>query len=193
MRILYLLILILVTPIAQAQDLATVKAQVIAKARENKSLTCDFKVTKTSSLLKAPAVTTGKMSYTKPYTIAWESTSPSQVKFTTDGVTATVEKNGGKKTIDLKQSKMYKRIKKMTGDEIGIESLVASDKFDSQLQESDGWWLIVMTPNKKELIQFTKQIVIHVDKADSAIKVIEFTSKSGDTTTIELLNIQTTK
>lgn len=193
MRIFHLLLILLVSTLAQAQDLAAVRAQVVAKARENKTLSCDFRVTKRSSLLKEPAVTTGHMTYTKPYAIAWQFTSPSQIKFTTDGQTATVTKDGGTKTIDLKQSKMYKRIKKMTGDEVGIESLITSDKFDSRLEQTDDWWLIVLTPNKKELETFAKQVVLHADKKDSTIKVIVLTSKSGDTTTIELTNIKTSK
>lgn len=176
---------------AQKTDIAQVKRDIAASTKDKQTLVCDFVITKRSKMLKDAAVMTGKMAYKKPYQIYWECTSPSKIVFTSDGTQATVEKNGEKKTVDLKSDKVFKRIKKMTTQGIGIESLVESDKFDATLSESDTEWIITMTPNRKELEQFASKIVLHADKMNHVIKTIELTAKNGDSTTIELRNVKT--
>lgn len=176
--------------ISQNADVDEVKSKIIAAAKSKKSVECDFVITKRSKLLKEPAVTTGSMAYRKPYAIYWESATPSKTTFTTDGEKATIKKNGETKTIDLKSNKMFKRIKRMTGDGIGIESLMKSDKFDSTVAEEPTEWVLTLIPDRKEIAQFASQMVLRVDKKDCVVKIIEITSKSGDTTTIELKNIK---
>lgn len=172
---------------ASADD---IKGKIVAAAKSKKSIECDFVITKRSKLLKEPAVTTGNMAYQKPYSIYWESATPSKTIFTTDGEKATIKKDGETKTIDLKSNKMFKRIKRMTGEGIGIESLMKSDKFDTNVAEEPTEWVMTLIPNKKEIAQFASQMVLHIDKKDCVIKIIEITSKSGDTTTVELKNMK---
>lgn len=176
--------------LSQKASVDDVKSKIIAAAKSKKSVECDFVITKFSKLLKEPAVITGNMAYQKPYSIYWESATPSKTIFTTDGENATIKKNGETKTIDLKSSKMFKRIKRMTGEGIGIESLMKSDKFETTVAEEPTKWVMTLTPNKKEIAQFASQMVLHVDKNDCVVKTIEITSKSGDSTTIELKNIK---
>lgn len=176
--------------LSQKAGVDDVKNKIIAAAKSKKSVECDFVITKVSKLLKEPAVITGNMAYQKPYSIYWESATPSKTIFTTDGENATIKKNGETKTIDLKSNKMFKRIKRMTGEGIGLESLMKSDKFETAIVEEPTKWVMTLTPNKKEIAQFASQMVLHVDKKDCVVKTIEITSKSGDTTTIELKNIK---
>lgn len=176
--------------LSQNASVDDVKGKIIAAAKSKKSVECDFVITKVSKLLKEPAVITGNMAYRKPYSIYWESATPSKTIFTTDGEEATIKKDGETKTIDLKSNKMFKRIKRMTGEGIGMESLMKSDKFETTIAEEPTKWVMTLIPNKKEIAQFASQMVLYVDKKDCVVKTIEITSKSGDTTTIELKNIK---
>lgn len=176
---------------SQNSSVADVKSRILAAAKEKKTMECDFVLTKRSQLLKEAAIMTGRMAYQKPDIIYWECVSPGKIVFTSDGKQATIEKDGQKSTIDLKSNRIYKRMKKMLGEGMGIESLVASDKLDAKVDDLTDRWRMTMTPNKKEIEQLASKIVLLVDKSDCTVKTVELTSKNGDFTTIELKNIKT--
>ncbi len=166
----------------------------ICSAMESaKTMACDFTQTKKTKMLKAPMVMKGRLYTRQPNSVRWECEYPNHVTFVTDGKYAKILKDGKLTETDLTGNKIYQRVMRISKGRLSIADLLKSDDFIQTATETTNEWVITLIPQRKELKQVVASITIHADKKDAIAKKIVLTDKNGDTTTIELKNIETNK
>lgn len=88
-----------------------------------KSLTADFKQTKTMKMLGSSMVSTGKMCYASPDKLRWEYTTPYACTLVMNGQKVMFKRNGRKDVMDTQKNKMFREIGRVM-----LGSVVVSSK-----------------------------------------------------------------
>ncbi len=156
-----------------------------------KTMNCDFTQTRKTKMLKDAAVMKGRLYTQQPNKVRWECKYPNHIIFVTDGRNVQTNKDGKTTETDLTKNKIYQRVARITKGKMSIADILKNADFTQTATETANEWVITLIPQKKELKQVIASITIHADKADAIAKKIVLTDKNGDTTTIELKNIET--
>ena len=154
-------------------------------AAAQKSLQCDFVQTKHMKMLGDKMVSRGKMNFTQPDQLRWEYTSPNVFILSLKGKTVTIQKQEGKKMVEVKGNKYMKRLAQLIMGCITGKSLSDAKLFKASVQDSGQTYIVTLIPQKKELSQFCpKMVLTFVKKKEMASRVVMY-EKSGDYTEIE--------
>ncbi len=198
MRVLGLLACLMIgmTSFAQGSkqcDASEISQKVCAAMESAKTMTCDFTQTRKAKMLKDAIVMKGRLYTQQPNMVRWECKQPNSIIFVTDGKNVKVSKDGKLKEANLENNKIYKRVMRLSKGKMSIADILKSGEFIQTATETSSEWVIVLEPQRKELKQVIASITIHADKADAIVRTIILTDKNGDTTTLELKNIETNK
>ncbi len=167
-------------------------SQKVCTAMESaKTMSCDFTQTRKTKMLKDAAVMKGRLYTQQKNKVRWECKYPNHIIFVTDGRNIQINKDGKTTETDLTKNKIYQRVERITKGKMSIADILKSSDFTQTATETANEWVITLIPQRKELKQVIASITIHADKADAIAKKIVLTDKNGDTTTIELKNIET--
>lgn len=172
-------------------DASEISQKVCAAMESAKTMNCDFTQTRKTKMLKDAAVMKGRLYTQQPNKVRWECKYPNHIIFVTDGRNVQTNKDGKTTETDLTKNRIYQRVVKITKGKMSIADILKSSDFTQTATETANEWVITLTPQRKELKQVIASITIHADKADAIAKKIVLTDKNGDTTTIELKNIET--
>ncbi len=195
-RVLGLLACLLIGMTSFAQGVKQIEAseisqKVYAAMKSAKTMSCDFTQTRKTKMLKDAAVMKGRLYTQQPNKVRWECKYPNHIIFVTDGRNVQTNKDGKTTETDLTKNKIYQRVARITKGKMSIADILKSADFTKTATETANEWVITLIPQRKELKQVIASITIHADKADAIAKKIVLTDKNGDTTTIELKNIET--
>ena len=195
-RVLGLLACLLIGMTSFAQGVKQIEAseisqKVCAAMKSAKTMSCDFTQTRKTKMLKEAAVMKGRLYTQQSNMVRWECKYPNHIIFVTDGRNIQINKDGKTTETDLTKNKIYQRVERITKGEMSIADILKSSDFTQTATETANEWVITLIPQRKELKQVIASITIHADKADAIAKKIVLTDKNGDTTTIELKNIET--
>lgn len=164
--------------------------QVCVAAGKLSSLQCDFRQTKQLSLLKTALKSEGKMYYKGGKQLHWEYTSPYTYTFVLSGDKVMLKSAKNTDVIDVRSSKMFQQIARIMMNSVTGRCLTDEKDFKVTMFASGKEWIARLIPCQKELAQMFQEIRLHIDPEQQMVTTVELQEKSGDTTLIEMKNIQ---
>ena len=180
------------TPMASQQvEQAAVRARVNRTAMEMKSLECDFVQTKHLKMLSDKMVSKGRMYYQQKSKLRWEYTSPKKYVFILNDTKVRIINGSRNDVIDTNQSKVFKEIARVMMNSVVGKCLNDDKEYKVDITASGSDWIATLTPQRKNMKQLFKKIVIHFDKQRAMVNRVELLEKNDDRTVIELKNAKT--
>lgn len=190
LHILFLLVLCCPTILAQKVNETEVIRKINSVASAMKTMQCDFVQTKTLKLLNDKMVSRGKMYYQQSDKLRWEYTTPYSYTFILNGQKVQINQGKRSDVIDVNQSKLFKEIARIMMNSVVGKSLSDKKDFQVAISSSSTEWIATLTPQRREMKQMFKKIILHFSKSASMVSTVELVEKKGDTTVIQLKNVK---
>lgn len=172
----------------QAGNPAVMIEEICNAASEIHSLQCKFRQTKNLSLLATEMVSTGRMYY-KEGMLRWEYLSPYRYIFIINGESVLLDSPSGSNVIDTKTNKMFGSIANIMMSSL-TGNIIDTEEFDTLMLEEKEGWIAELTPVKKEMQQFFTKVRLHINPVEKSVEKVELLEKGGDTTLIEMTEIE---
>lgn len=175
-----------------AQSVIEIEAiqEISRVAASIKTLKCDFVQTKTLKMLGDKMISKGLMYCSQPNHLRWEYVSPYTYTFILNENQVLLKKGNRNDIIDVNQNKMFKEIAHIMMNSVLGNCLTDKKDFKVGLSSQDNYYIVTLNPQKKEIKQTFTKIVLHYNRDSSMIVKVDMYEKNGDSTTIELMNIQ---
>ena len=165
-------------------------SQISHVSKETKTLTCDFTMSKKSTLIQEKNESKGKMYFQAPHKLRWEYTSPNKSALIVNEQNVVLKNADGSTNTNV-NTRMLK----------GLSDIIIGTIDGSGLQDEKNFisTLVYMTQSTNYILQLEpkgrlanmyKQIDIVFNKAYLA-ESIELTEKNGDSMTIQFSNHKT--
>lgn len=170
---------------AGAEDL---KARIAEAGQRIAGIECDFVQTRTSALLAEPAVSRGRMSYSRPSRLEWTYQSPVSWSFTVDGDEVTMERDGNTQSFDVNQNRTIKEMSRLIISCIEGASVSDGAVFRTDVADNGRELTVTMVPLRKDMKKMWRKLTLSYEK--DGLKATRFVmdEASGDTTVIEFKN-----
>lgn len=165
-------------------------AFVNASAQMPDHLECDFVQTQHMKMLKEPAVSYGRLSFSSPDKLRWEYVSPFSFAFILDGQNISILKDGKELRNGKEQDKMFRAMAGMMLDCASGKAFDDSDAFDTEEKTEGDIKVVTMVPRQKQLQRFISKFVVNYDVLQNVAVRVEVYLPSGDYTTIEFKNVR---
>lgn len=151
------------------------------------SIQSDFKQEKSLSMLSENIHSTGKFWYQKNNKIRMEYIQPyTYLMILNDGKIFTKEGQKENK-VSASSSKVFQQVNRILIDCVA-GSMMENPDFQSRIFESNGYYLVELSPTAKNLKELYSNINILIDKKDYTASSIEMYELSGDKTIIRFQN-----
>lgn len=173
-----------------AQNTGTdeLKALIVEAGEKIAGIECDFVQTKTSALLAEPAVSKGRMAYSKPSHLEWSYVSPFSYSFIMDGDEVTMEKDGNKQSFDVNQNKTIKEMSKLIISCIEGATISSENMFKTDVADNGKEVVVTLLPLRKDMKKMWKKLTLCYEKEGLRATRFVMDEASGDVTTIEFKN-----
>ncbi|MCL2072944.1 MAG: outer membrane lipoprotein carrier protein LolA [Marinilabiliaceae bacterium] len=172
------------------EEKKSIENKLIESSQNIKSLQCNFKQEKTSTLLTEKSVFTGKLSYNAPLFLKWEYNSPLDFALIIDKNEIYIQNENG---TNSNSNKMFKYLGEMIISVINGNILTDTKNFKTEYynNEKDSETIIVkLIPVQKRVKDIFSAIQIKIDTKNWLANEIFMDEKSGDTTIIFLTHIK---
>lgn len=165
-------------------------SQISQVSKETKTLTCDFTMSKESTLIQDRNESKGKMYFQAPHKLRWEYTSPNKSALIVNEQNVVLKNADGSTNTNV-NTRMLKGLSDIIIGTIDGSGLQDEKNFTSTLvYMSQSTNYILQLEPKGRLANMYKQIDIVFNKAYLA-ESIELTEKNGDSMTIQFSNHKT--
>jgi outer membrane lipoprotein-sorting protein len=178
------------TLIAQSRPIDQVKADIIAFGDRVSSIDCDFVQTKESSLLAAPAKSSGHMTYRRPGYLEWNYVEPNPLTFVADGESVMIRKGDQSEVLGGTQGRMIKEMTRMIIGNIEGSVLANEKMFMAGYDMADGLIAVTLIPQRKDLQKMWSKLVLYYEESSLKATRFEMYESSGDLTVISFKNIK---
>ena len=155
-----------------------------------KTLKCDFVQTKNLQMLGDKMVSKGLMYCSQPSKLKWEYLSPYTYTFILNENQVLLKKGNRNDIIDVNQNKMFKEIARIMMNSVLGKCLTDKKDFKVSLLSQENYYIATLLPQKKEMKQTFTKIILHYNRESSMIVKVDMHERNGDSTIIELINIQ---
>ena len=187
--ILYLVFAVIAPMTALAQSEAQIRQQINQAASQMKSMQCDFVQTKHLKMLNDKMVAKGKMYYRQGNQLRWEYVTPYAYTFILNNNKVLLKNSQRNDVIDVNQNKVFKEIARIMMNSVVGKCLADEKDFKTQISTEGQEWVARLQPLRKDMKQMFQQIILHFDRKQSVVSVVELLEKNGDRTVIELKDI----
>ncbi len=135
-------------------------------------------------------VSRGVMYYGKTGKLRWEYTSPYTYTFLINGTNVMLKSSKKKDVIDIQSSRIFKEIARIMMNSVTGQCLSSKEDFAVTMFRSndDKEWLAELVPQKKQMKQMFSLIRLHIDPKQNVVTKVDMTEKTGDSTSIQLMN-----
>lgn len=174
---------------AQNTDEASIRRKLNEATARITTMECDFVQTKQLSMLQDKMVSKGRMCYKKSDRLRWEYTSPYTYVFILNGKEVLLKNKNRSDIIDVEQNKMFREIVQIMLSSV-VGNCLDDKNFKSSLKATAGEYVATLTPERKNMKQMFRQIVLHFDRKNACVRLVELIEKNDDRTIIELNNIR---
>ena len=187
--ILYLVFAVIAPMTTLAQSEAQIRQQINQAASQMKSMQCDFVQTKHLKMLNDKMVAKGKMYYRQGNQLRWEYVTPYAYTFILNNNKVLLKNSQRNDVIDVNQNKVFKEIARIMMNSVVGKCLADEKDFKTQISTEGQEWVARLQPLRKDMKQMFQQIILHFDRKQSVVSVVELLEKNGDRTVIELKDI----
>ena len=174
---------------AQNTDEAAIRRRLNEATARINALSCDFVQTKHLSVLKDKMVSKGRMCYKKSDRLRWEYTSPYTYIFILNGNEVLLKNKNRSDIIDVDQNRMFREIVQIMLSSV-VGNCLDDKNFKSSLKATAAEYVATLTPQRKNMKQMFREIVLHFDRKNACVRLVELIEKNDDRTIIELNNIR---
>lgn len=164
------------------------KALIVEAGERIAGIECDFVQTKTSALLAEPAVSKGKMVYSKPSHLEWAYVSPFSYSFVMDGDAVTMERDGNKQSFDVNQNKTIKEMSRLIISCIEGATVSNGTMFKTDVTDNGKEIVVTLLPLRKDMKKMWKKLTLYYGKDGLRATRFVMDEASGDNTAIEFKN-----
>lgn len=194
-RLLLILIITLVgnLTISAAINQTQVLKEISVAAASTKTMQCDFVQTKSLKMLGDKMISKGQMWCQNPSLLRWQYNTPYNYTFILNGNTVKIAKGKRRDTIDINKNKMFKEIARIMMNSVLGNVLTDKKDFSASVIARDRYYIVTLVPQKKEMKQMFKSILLHFDTVLKVVTKVEMIEKNGDNTVIQLNNIKVNK
>lgn len=162
----------------------------IARSAESVStLQCDIVQTKHMRMMQRGMVSKGSMKYCRPDRLRWEYASPYTYTFLLCEDKVVLCKDGRKDMVDVARNRVMKELTSVMIGTMTGTALTDADAFDATVADEGRYWVVSLSPKKKDLRRMYTAILLKYNPATGNTERVEMTEKNGDRTLIELKNI----
>ena len=179
--------------VAQSINETEVIQEISSVAASIKTLKCDFIQTKNLKMLGDKLLSKGVMYCSQPNHLRWEYLSPYTYTFILNNTQVLLKKGNRNDIIDVNQNRMFKEIARIMMNCVLGKCLTDKKDFKVSISGLDNFYIVTLIPQKKEMKQTFTKIVLHYNRECSMIVKVSMYEKNGDTTLIELMNINKNK
>lgn len=173
---------------AQNTDEASILRKINEATARITTLSCDFVQTKHLSVLKDKMISKGRMCYKKSDRLRWEYTSPYTYVFVLSGNEVLLKNKSRSDIIDVNQNKMFREIVQIMLSSV-VGNCLDDKNFKSTLSTTATEYVATLVPERKNMKQMFRKIVLRFDRKNACVQCVELTEKNDDRTVIEMNNI----
>lgn len=175
---------------AQTLSEAQIRQKINEVASQMKSMQCDFTQTKNLKMLNDKLVSKGKMYYQQNNKLRWEYVSPYAYIFLLNNSKVYLKSNQHNDVIDVQQNKIFKEIARIMMNSVVGNCLNDDKDFSVKISDIANEYVANLSPLRKDMKQMFQKIILHFNKKNSTVSMVELVEKNGDKTVIELSNVQ---
>lgn len=167
--------------------------RISTRARDVKTLSCDFVQTRVSSMLGEAAVSSGHLDYAAPDCLRWQCTAPADAEYTliVNGDTMAGGTGGAIEVIDLRRgNRSVSEIMHVMMETVTGRALADRSTFTTTVSAgSDDTRVITLTPVRRDMRAIFSRIELTYSTRDDVVTGITLYEKSGDYTSLRFSNI----
>lgn len=130
----------------------------------------------------------GHFWFKKENKLRWQYNEPMKYTIVMNGTKMWIKDEQKVSEFDLKSNRMFKEINDIMSSCLQGNILSKTDKFKIACYESPKFYLVSLTPIKKDMKGFLKNIELYINKKDYSVDRLKMIEPSGDYTSIEFLN-----
>lgn len=175
---------------AQTLSETQIRQKINEVASQMKSMQCDFIQTKNLKMLNDKLVSKGKMYYQQNNKLRWEYVSPYAYIFLLNNSKVYLKSNQHNDVIDVQQNKIFKEIARIMMNSVVGNCLNDDKDFSVEISDIANEYVANLSPLRKDMKQMFQKIILHFNKKNSTVSMVELVEKNGDKTVIELSNVQ---
>ena len=153
----------------------------------NESIQSDFKQEKSLTMLSENINSTGKFWYRKNDKLRMEYIQPYSYLMILNGGKIFIKEGQKENKVSANSNKLFQQVNRILIDCVA-GSMLDNPDFQSRIFESNGFFLVELKPEAKNLKELYKNINIVIDKKDYTATAIEMFELSGDKTIIRFQN-----
>ncbi len=166
-----------------AATINKIKAGVADCAAGTNTISSDFTQEKEMSILNDKIITGGKFYFKKENQLRWEYIHPFSYVITIKGDKITILNEGKISSFNSQSNKIFDEVNKIIiGSVRG--TLLDDDTFSASYTQSNGHYIVRLTPLSPKLKESLQEIVIHFNKKDFSVDRLEMIEQAGDCTKI---------
>lgn len=186
--IIFMSVLSLAGMAQQLSEQDMIKA-IASSAESVSTLQCDIVQTKHMRMMQRGMVSKGSMKYCRPDSLRWEYASPYTYTFLLCEDKVVLCKDGRKDMVDVARNRAMKELTSVMIGAMTGTALTDADAFDATVADEGRYWVVSLSPKKKDLRRMYTAILLKYNPATGNTERVEMTEKNGDRTLIELKNI----
>ena len=166
-----------------AATINKVKSGVADCAARTTTIFSDFTQEKEMSILNDKIITSGKFYFKKEKQLRWEYIHPFSYVITINGDEITIRNDGKISSFNSQSNKIFGEVNKIIiGSVRG--TLLDDDTFSAFYSQSNGNFIVKLTPLSPRLKESLQEIIIHFNKKDFTVDRLEMIEQGGDFTKI---------
>jgi outer membrane lipoprotein-sorting protein len=170
-------------------DVSAFKNEFAIQSKKINTISSDFIQEKTLTLLTEKIISKGKFWFKRSDKVKIEYKTPYVYTMIING-DQMISKDGSKEThMNVSSNKMFRQLNKIIIDCVQGTILYNKD-FSVKVFESASLYRIQLTPSTKMIKEFFQTILVHIDKKDYSVSIIELNEQGGDTTVMRFTNKQ---
>jgi outer membrane lipoprotein-sorting protein len=170
-------------------DVSAFKNEFAIQSKKINTISSDFIQEKTLTLLTEKIISKGKFWFKRSDKVKIEYKTPYVYTMIING-DQMISKDGSKEThMNVSSNKMFRQLNKIIIDCVQGTILYNKD-FSVRVFESASLYRIELTPSTKMIKEFFQTILVHIDKKDYSVSIIELNEQGGDTTVMRFTNKQ---
>lgn len=171
----------------QTTSQETILKEISLAASQMTTLQCDFVQTKYMKMLGNELIAKGKMYCSQPDKLRWEYISPYTYSFVLYQDKVMLKKGQKTDVFDVQRHKIFKEIAAIMMSSV-LGNCFSDKSFKVSFESLGDQYVATLLPLKKEMkIMFT-HIVLHYNRTQSMVNMVQLYENNGDHTTIELKN-----
>lgn len=172
-----------------ALTIQRIKDGVSATSGKTKTISSTFTQEKEMSILNDKIITSGKFYFKKEKLLRWEYIHPFSYIIAIRGDVISIRDEGEVKSFNTQSNKVFAEVNRIIIGSVN-GTLLEDDAFAADYGQSNGHYIVMLTPLSASLKESLSRISIFFSKTDFTVDKLEMVESAGDFTRITFSNKQ---